>query len=170
MEEKIKRLLERYGENIVEQIKERLRREGLFASGNLNRTLYSLVEQDFDGDWKIVLDQSGDPSYLAAIDEGANPNPPYQAIVDWLESKRTIIRDEETGRFRKLTPGRIKRAAFNIRNAIARNGIIQRYGYSGSGVVDFVLDRTLPNLEEELANLVEVEMIDLIEKQYINKF
>ena len=169
MEEKIKRLLERYGEKIVEQIKEKLRREGLYASGNLNRTIYSFVEQNGD-DWQIVLEQQGDPSYLGAIDEGARPNPTYQAIVDWLESKRTVIRDEETGRFRKLTPGRIKRAAFNIRNAIAENGIIKRYGYSGSGVVDFVLDRTLPNLEEELADLVEVEIVDLIEKQYINKF
>lgn len=108
---------------------------------------------------------------LFYVDEGRKPGskPSAQAIYRWFKAKG--IQPRDSGRFASRgNASQAKgfegakvgdvRAAYSIAKAIGRLGTIKRYGYGGSGIIDFVFD----SIEPEMREAISVAYLEAITK------
>jgi hypothetical protein len=152
--------LVKYGTLLVNKYKAQLKIDGTQATRDTEKSLNYIVGS---GQLEILADKS-----LEYIDKGRGPGeaPPISDILRWAESKNIKPRGKG-GSFIKVSDKSLFWMAGNISNAIRDKGTIKRFGYKGSGIIDFVYQ----NNKEEMFNDIFAaygrdvqEMIDEIVK------
>jgi hypothetical protein len=135
--------LVKYGTLLVEKYKAQLKIDGTQATGDTEKSLNYIVGS---GRLEILANKS-----LELIDKGRGPGeaPPISDILRWAEAKNIKPRGSD-GSFIQVSDSSLFWMAGNISNAIRDNGTIKRFGYKGSGIIDFVYKN---NKEEMLNNI-----------------
>jgi|TARA_R110000868_G_C10396971_1_gene720896 hypothetical protein len=138
----VSNVLEKYGSQITESIKTRLKQDGTYATGET----YNSVKHEVSGTTlEIYFNDNVD-----RIDKGMKPQksfPSIQSIMKWMSAKNIKGRDPKTGKFRSQ-----EKAARYIAKAIYFKGTIKRFGYSGTGVLDFAFgEKIQKRLLDELS-------------------
>tara|TARA_B110000503_G_scaffold132579_1_gene208661 strand:+ start:477 stop:977 length:501 start_codon:yes stop_codon:yes gene_type:complete len=133
--------LVKYGNLLVEKYKAQLKIDGTQATGDTEKSLNYIVSS---GKLEILANKS-----LELIDKGRGPGeaPPILDILRWAEAKNIKPRGSN-GSFIQVSDSSLFWMAGNISNAIRDNGTIKRFGYKGSGIIDFVYQ----NNKEEMFN------------------
>ena len=123
--------LVKYGTLLVQKYKAQLKIDGTQATGDTEKSLNYVVGT---AELQILADKS-----LEYIDEGRKPGeaPPLSAIAQWARAKGIKPRGGD-GSFIKSTSMTEVWMIKNIAKSIAENGTIKRFGYKGSGIIDFV--------------------------------
>lgn len=156
-------ILNKYGEEITNAIQSKLKQDNTDASG---RT-YNSVDYDVTRDNELEIYYSG---VVNVIDDGVGPNrafPTINSIVRWMDAKGIQPRNLKTGRFVKKTRAYKRRTAFAIRSAIISKGTIKRFGYTGTGVLNFAFsDKLKQNMMKEISS----EIIEQIDEQITRTF
>jgi len=83
---RVRSALLRYGDEIVELMKQKLQQDGKVATGNLINDIKAYTENDEDNEYLYVEI----PSYGQYVDSGRRPNskfPPRKSIRDWINVK-----------------------------------------------------------------------------------
>ena len=135
----INALLSLYGEKIAQDLRTRMSEDGTVATGASNASIGYSVEGN-------ALSVTGNES-IAVVSEGRPAGkrfPNIQNIKDWIAAKG-ITPNASTIRPRDL--------AFVIARAISTNGSIKRFGYKGSGLLDYVINKNNEPLTQDLADL-----------------
>jgi len=123
--------LVKYGTLLVQKYKAQLKIDGTQATGDTEKSLNYVVGT---AELQILADKS-----LEYIDKGREPGeaPPLSAIAQWARAKGIKPRGGD-GSFIKSTSITEVWMIKNIAKSIAENGTIKRFGYKGSGIIDFV--------------------------------
>ena len=123
--------LVKYGTLLVQKFKAQLKIDGTQATGDTEKSLNYVVGT---AELQILADKS-----LEYIDKGREPGeaPPLSAIAQWARAKGIKPRGGD-GSFIKSTSMTEVWMIKNIAKSIAENGTIKRFGYKGSGIIDFV--------------------------------
>ena len=153
--------LVKYGTLLVEKYKAQLKIDGTQATGDTEKSLRYSVDI---GQLEILADKS-----IEYIDEGRKPGeaPPVSDILKWAESKNLRPRSKN-GAFASVNNRSMFWMASSISKAIGEKGTIKRFGYKGSGIIEFVYlnqkDEMLNNIFAAYGRDVQ-EVIDQIVKQ-----
>lgn len=117
--------LVKYGTLLVQKYKAQLKIDGTQATGDTEKSLNYVVGT---AELEILADRS-----IKFIDEsrGAGGNPPISRILEWMRAKR--IKPSSSNK--KISEWFI---AKRISETIGEKGTIKRFGYKGSGIIDFV--------------------------------
>ena len=153
----LKKELISYGKMLVEKYKAQLKIDGTYASGE---TANSLDYQITNGELVILANMA-----MKRIDEGrpAGGQPPIPAILEWARAKGIRPRDG-SGKFIQVNDKTMFRMAANISKAIAYNGTIKRFGYKGSGIIDFVYQRNKNEITEGIFLAYKDDVDNMIEE------
>ena len=142
----LKALFQLYGERFVNDLVQRMNDTGVNATGSGARSIRYKATQR-----KLTITAA---QYLGAVDAGLNPSakqPPVSkdgknltALDKWVQAK---VRPDLDGKdLRKLS--------FAIAKTIKRTGTIKRFKYQGADLVDFVLNKQLTPLTEDIAEYI----------------
>ena len=117
--------LVKYGTLLVQKYKAQLKIDGTQATGDTEKSLNYVVGT---AELEILADKS-----IKFIDEsrGAGGNPPISRILEWMRAKRI----KPSSNNKKISEWFI---AKRISETIGEKGTIKRFGYKGSGIIDFV--------------------------------
>jgi len=148
----INALLSLYGEKIAQDIRTRMAEDGTVATGASNASL----EYGVEGATLRVTGNEG----IAVVSEGRPAGkrfPNIQNIKDWIQAKG-ITPNASTIKPRDL--------AYVIARAISQNGSIKRFGYKGSGLLDYVINKNNETLTQDLADLG----LEYLDTQLVGQF
>ena len=155
-------ILKKYGEQITDAIKSKLRSDNTYASGDsYNSVRYNVNENELEIYYSGIVD---------VIDKGLGPKQTYptiNSIVRWMDAKGIQPRNLKTGRFVKKTRAYQRRTAFALRSAIVKRGTIKDFGSKGTGVLDFAFnDAILDNLFEDVSSEIYNEIDNKITRTF----
>jgi len=121
----------KYGELLVERYRSQLKIDGTSAT---NKTRDSIRYKSTKDELEILSDLS-----LKYVDEGrpAGAAPSLSAIEAWAKAKGIKPKDG-SGKFVAVNDRSMFWMAKNIAKSISEKGTIKRFGYKGSGIIDFV--------------------------------
>ena len=145
--------LEKYGKLYQQKFKIKLSEDNTYASGNLSKSVkYKISSTDSYSELSLLAD-----SYMEQISEGRRKGvvPSSTKIERWLRIKgiKPDVRMEKGSDDYK-----IKKLAFVIARSIASRGMIKRYGFKGTNIIDFVYN----SLAEQMGNdLFQAYQLDL---------
>lgn len=93
------------------------------------------------------------------IDKGTKPGkyPPVNEILKWADDKGLRPRGKGGKFIANTIENRIDMATA-ISIAIGRKGTIKRFGYKGSGIIQFVLDQQKAKITKELYDAYKVDL------------
>ena len=154
--------LVKYGTLLVQKYKAQLKIDGTQATGDTEKSLSYAVNT---AELQILADKS-----LEYIDQGrkAGEAPPLSAIAQWARAKGIKPRAGD-GSFIKSTSMTEVWMIKNIAKSIAENGTIKRFGYKGSGIIDFVYlnqkDEMLNNIFAAYGRDVQEELNKIAKTQ-----
>ena len=154
--------LVKYGTLLVQKYKAQLKIDGTQATGDTEKSLNYVVGT---AELQILADKS-----LEYIDQGRKPGeaPPLSAIAQWARAKGIKPRGGD-GSFIKSTSMTEVWMIKNIAKSIAENGTIKRFGYKGSGIIDFVYlnqkDEMLNNIFAAYGRDVQEELNKIAKTQ-----
>jgi len=133
--------LVKYGKILVDKYKAQLKIDGTQATGDTEKSLNYIVGS---GQLEILANNS-----ITFVDEGrkAGDPPPISDILEWAKAKNIKPRGKG-GSFIKVDDKSMFWMAKNISEAIGDRGTIKRFGYKGSGIIDFVYQ----NQKDEMLN------------------
>lgn len=140
--------MNKWGDVFVEKLKTQMKIDKTDASG---KTRKSIKQKTKGTTTHILSDGKGAAATLELIDKGFitnKPAPPYEPIKEWMKSKG--IRPKRKGKFVRTTEMNYKRAAIAIAIGIGYRGAIKRFGYGGSGILDFTWKRIEPAYTENV--------------------
>ena len=135
--------LVKYGTLLVERYKAQLKIDGTDATGETSNSLRYAV----DANQLEILSNAA----IKYIDQGRKPGeaPPLSAIAQWARAKGIKPRGSG-GSFIKSNAITEVWMIKNIAKAIGEKGTIKRFGYKGTGIIDFVYQN---NKEAMLDNI-----------------
>lgn len=118
--ENLKKVLDEYGKNLVENYQRTLADEGIDASGDLSRTTTYKVNTKKKGIISIDLKLN---EYWKYVENGrkAGKWPPISAIEKWIEVKQVLPRPMDNGKLPTT-----QQLAFLISRKIKEEGILPR--------------------------------------------
>ena len=148
--------LERLGVLLEQKIKQQLKVQDLYATGNL----YNSVEKEVISEETTTTLNIYSARYAKIVNEGRNPQKrqpasgPTSALYKWAKAKgiQPRVYSQRNGR-RVSQFGSMKgfeQMVFNIARAIGKKGTIKRYNYSGAKFLDYVIDATAVQITEEI--------------------
>lgn len=148
--DQVRNIMDKYGKFMVASIQDRLIKDNTNATGSAIQSVsYDLTEAG--------LEISGN-KYISAIDTGTSKykNPPSPiALEEWVKAKGISSRNP------KYKP---KDIAFAISKKIYERGTIQRFGYGGTDLLQFVIDKSLQPLADDLTEVLEQEISIIAQK------
>ena len=151
--EQIRNIMDKYGKFMVASIQDRLIKDNTNATGSAIQSVsYRATESGLE-----ILGNK----YISAIDEGRGAGkkmPPVLNIMQWIKS-RGITQMSSTKR--KM---RDRDLAFVIARKIAREGTIKRFGNTGTGLLQFVINKHLQPFADDLTEVMEQEISIIAEK------
>jgi hypothetical protein len=80
--------------------------------------------------------------------------------MQWMDAKGIRGREKKTGKFTSK-----KKAAYAIATSIFLNGTIKRFGYKGTGVLDFAFSDTI---QTQLLDELAIEFIKEASDELLN--
>ena len=154
--------LVKYGEILVNKYKAQLKIDGTQATGDTEKSLNYIVS---DGKLEILANKS-----LELIDKGSEPGvaPQISDILRWAEAKKIKPRGSD-GAFVKVSDSSLFWMAGNISNAIRDNGTIKRFGYKGSGIIDFVYRNNKDQMLKDIFAAYGRDLQEIIDEIIITK-
>ena len=145
--------LKKYGRLYKQKFKSEIKKDDTYASGNLYRSVNYIP--DFNDNYSEISLVAN--KYIEQISEGRRigVTPSSTKILEWAKQKG-ITPEKGTA-----SDSNMKRMAFAIARSIGMRGMIKRYGFKGTGIIDNVYN----SLSEKMGNdLFEAYRLDL-EKQ-----
>lgn len=146
-------LVQKYGDIMVNEIKQRLYSDGNVASGD---TIRSVKDNSTRTSINIEYDET-----LQAISDGLNPRIPrgggsgrdefVENIMDWMRSKNITPQVQQGNMDRRM-----RSSAWLITRAIRNRGTIKGKNYKGTDVLDLISpdSKIMNDLSEEIAQVV----------------
>lgn len=146
-------LVQKYGDIMVNEIKQRLYSDGNVASGD---TIRSVKDNSTRTSINIEYDET-----LQAISDGLNPRIPrgggimndefVENIMEWMRSKNITPQVQDGNMDRRM-----RSSAWLITRAIRSRGTIKREGYKGTDVLELISpeSKMMNDLSEEIAQVV----------------
>lgn len=147
LQEGITKILNSYGELIVDNIKQQISNAGKIATGNLINSIgFQIVVNEQQVSLEILA-----ADYFQWVDQGRRPGgkqPPIQPLIQWISVKGLTPpqRRSRTGRF---TKGTTVQRQTSLACAIAKS--IQRNGIKGVN-----LFRQLESIEQKMTNEIGI--------------
>lgn len=128
------------GALLVNKLRSQMNEDDTYATGKISNSIFNINSQKETtvyANWKIKY-----------VDEGAGPSGtiPYNAIKAWAKAKGLVpkkIRGKKTS---------FNRMAWLIAKSVAAKGTIQRFGYKGSGLINFVLKQYGEEIKENITS------------------
>lgn len=155
LKEVAKKLFNNYGEKIVRQLISRMNTLNLNATGRAAKSLRYEAEEDglevFGEKYLFTLNDGRKPGYYAPV----YANTQGYGLLRWVRTKMAPGADEREQKW----------LAFAVAKSIQQKGTIKRFGkggvsnYGGSGLLDFVINKNLPMLADQLGKRVGEEML-----------
>lgn len=140
------RILQQYGNDIINSYRRKLYEGGSNATGTLGNTISARVNAE-DGIYEVILNIA---DYWRYLEYGRNAGswPPIDAIRKWIEVKPVIPTPSTNGKLPTL-----EQLTFLISRKIARDGIEPRYYLNNT------LDEVdLTPLEEGITRSIEQQL------------
>ena len=147
----VEEVLNRYGEEFVEELKRNIVAKGGVASGAMTdpENLYAHVVQDEPGVYTLYLEST---PYLKWWDSGTRPHwMPVKPLIDWVENKG-IVPEERNG----YLPT-VEELPYMIQHKIAREGTP---GHDNT--VQVVADAVFIRFERQLQEALLDEVGDML--------
>jgi len=142
--------LNKYGKLYKEKFKSELKKDNTYASGRLDRSVsYQTESTDSYSELSLLAD-----SYMEQISEGRRIGkiPSSTKILEWAKQKGI------TPKKGTASESNMKRMSFAIARSIGMRGMIKRYGFKGTNIIDNVYN----SLSKQMGNdLFEAYRIDL---------
>jgi len=148
--DQVKNIFEKYGATIVEDLKKRLQDDDTNVTGSAVRSLRYVNNQN-------GLEIIGN-KYISSIDTGTSgyDDPPSPINIEkWIRA-RGITADNPKYKIKDL--------AFAISRTIYEKGTIWRYQYKGTDLIQFVINKNLQPLSEDLGKVLGNEIKIIAEK------
>ena len=140
----IKALFELYGERFVNDLVERMNETGVNATGSGARSIkYRATQSKLSITSKKHV-EGLDRSLFPSDYKGNKPSTSDNGLDKWVKAK---MRPDLDGKD-------IRRLAFAVAATIKKNGTIKRFQYKGVDLVDFVINKQLEGLTNDLGEQV----------------
>ena len=132
MQEEVDKILQKYGAEMVSELKKNLTNSGGVAS---SRTLNS-IKHSVSGSKLTISANASLNIFDKGIGIGRKVN--VQKISKWIVDKKISLREDRTGsgRFSRRSDRNIASVAFLIARSINRRGTIKRFAHRGADIVD----------------------------------
>jgi len=145
--------LKKYAEAYTQKYKSKLISDGNKASGKLvNSVKPKMLKNGFS-----ILAKS----YIEQISEGRRVGriPPSNEILEWARAKK--IKPEKG----PDTESNRKRMAFAIARSIGMHGMLQKLGFKGTGIIDFVYNSLSREMGEDLFEAYKQDLEEQLKEQ-----
>ena len=167
MQEEVDKILQKFGAQMVSELKNNLISSGGVAS---SKTLNS-IKHSVSGSKLTISANSSLSIFDKGIGSGRKVN--VQKISQWILDKKISIREDRTGsgRFSRRSDRNIASVAFLIARSINRRGTIKRFAHRGADIIDNSIGiRSVVNKEMRAAvSEIARRQIKLVLKQIKKK-
>ena len=153
-----------WGKLFVDKLKTQMKIDRTVASGKTLRSIEPTVNGTTLG---ILSEARGGVPILQAIDEGTEGYrtiPPIEQIISWMKAKN--ISPKRNRQFVSPKEHAYRRSAFQIARAMATRGTIKRYGYKGSGILDFTVSKLLTDFDNIVMKGYEKDVSNHFQQKY----
>ena len=148
--------LKKYGRLYKKKYKSQIKKDNTDASGKLYKSISYKTKSTKRYSTLDLLANS----YIEQISEGRRvcKTPPSNEILEWARAKKI---KPENG---PDTESNRKRMAFAIARSIGVHGMIERYGFKGTGIIDKVFDSLSKQMETDLFKAYEKDLDEAIKE------
>lgn len=153
----LRKEMQNYGKLYKKKLKQKLKQDGNYATGKLDESIkYETSVKGIDVEFSLIAEK-----YIGAISEGrrAGRIPPSTSILEWARAKG--IKPLKGGD----SPTNMKRMSFAIARSIGVHGMLQKYGFKGTGIIDFVYKSLSDKMGEDLFNAYKKDLEEQLKKQ-----
>jgi hypothetical protein len=148
--------LRKYGRLYKKKYKSQIKKDKTDASGKLYKSISYKTKSTKRYSTLDLLANS----YIEQISEGRRVGriPPSNDILEWARAKKI---KPENG---PDTESNRKRMAFAIARSIGVHGMIERYGFKGTGIIDKVFNSLSKQMETDLFKAYEKDLDEAIKE------
>lgn len=149
--------LQKYGKLYKQKFKSELKKDNTYASGRLDRSVtYKTKSTNSYSELSLLAN-----SYIEQISEGRRIGriPSSTKILEWAKEKGIT---PENG---PNTESNRKRMAFAIARSIGVHGMIKRYGFKGTGIIDNVYNSLSRQMGEDLFEAYKQDLEEQLKEQ-----
>ena len=149
--------LQNYGKLYKQKFKSELKKDNTYASGRLDRSVtYKTKSTNSYSELSLLAN-----SYIEQISEGRRIGriPSSTKILEWAKEKGIT---PENG---PNTESNRKRMAFAIARSIGVHGMIKRYGFKGTGIIDNVYNSLSRQMGEDLFEAYRQDLEEQLKEQ-----
>jgi hypothetical protein len=149
--------LKKYGRLYKQKFKSELKKDNTYASGNLYRSINYVP--DFNDNYSEISLVAN--KYIEQISEGRRigVTPSSTKILEWAKQKG-ITPEKGTA-----SDSNMKRMAFAIARSIGVHGMLKKYGFKGTGIIDTVYNSLSQEMEIDIIKAYELDLNEAIKKQ-----
>jgi hypothetical protein len=153
----LKEVLDKYANAYTQKFKAKLISDGNKASGRL---VNSIKPQKLKDGFAILGKR-----YIEQISEGRKKGkmPPWSprdnSILNWVKTKNIVPRKGGS------SPNNIKRLAFVIGRSIGRRGTLEKFGYRGTNIIDFVYKDLSVQMGQEIFEAYKIDLEKILNEQ-----
>jgi hypothetical protein len=149
--------LKKYGRLYKQKFKSEIKKDETDASGNLYRSIKSVP--DFNSNYSEISLVAN--KYIEQISEGRRigVTPSSTKILEWAKQKG-ITPEKGTA-----SDSNMKRMAFAIARSIGVHGMLKKYGFKGTGIIDTVYNSLSQEMEVDIIKAYELDLNEAIKKQ-----
>lgn len=149
----LEEVLKEYAKAYTQKYKSKLLSDGNKASGKL---ISSIKPEMLENGFSILAN-----SYIEQISEGRRRGviPSSTKILEWAK-KKNITPDKGTA-----SESNMKRMAFAIARSISVHGMLKRYGFKGTNIIDFVYKSLSKQMGDDLFNAYKLDLEQQLKEQ-----
>ena len=149
--------LKKYGRLYKKKYKSQIKKDNTDASGKLYKSISYKTKSTKRYSTLDLLANS----YIEQISEGrrVGKTPPSNEILEWARAKK--IRPENGGQ----SESNMKRMAFAIAKSIGLKGMIKRYGFKGTKIIDNVYNSLSMQMGEDLFEAYKQDLEEQLKEQ-----
>jgi len=149
--------LKKYGRLYKQKFKSEIKKDDTYASGNLYRSVNYIP--DFNDNYSEISLVAN--KYIEQISEGRRigVTPSSTKILEWAKQKG-ITPEKGTA-----SDSNMKRMAFAIARSIGVHGMLKKYGFKGSNIIDTVYNSLSQEMEVDIIKAYELDLNEAIKKQ-----
>ena len=149
--------LQKYGKLYKQKFKSELKKDNTYASGRLDKSIaYKTKSTDSYSELSLLAN-----SYIEQLSEGRRIGkiPSSTKILEWAKEKG-ITPEKGTA-----SESNMKRMAFAIARSIGMRGMIKRYGFKGTGIIDNVYNSLAEKMGDDLFEAYRIDLEKQLKEQ-----
>jgi len=149
--------LQKYGKLYKQKFKSELKKDNTYASGRLDKSIaYKTKSTDSYSELSLLAN-----SYIEQLSEGRRIGkiPSSTKILEWAKEKG-ITPEKGTA-----SESNMKRMAFAIARSIGMRGMIKRYGFRGTGIIDNVYNSLAEKMGDDLFEAYRIDLEKQLKEQ-----